>query len=241
MSTAPHLWRKLLEARARPARGSCVVDPFRSRTARVADEHLRPLPGTDARARARDDARDRRRRPRRRGVVPRARRRLRRAARAARRAPGRALGGDLRRAGRRRSRAIGARVRDARSRRCCASASAPSATSGAPIAYRTIACLPALVGAWRHRGGGCSYIPTATAQRRAELALERADLRPGPVRARSTCRSSARRSPTRRSTRRSRRSSCWNSNPAADRARPGARARRPAPRGPVHASCSSSS
>ena len=25
-----------------------VVDPFRSRTARVADEHLRPLPGTDS-------------------------------------------------------------------------------------------------------------------------------------------------------------------------------------------------
>jgi anaerobic selenocysteine-containing dehydrogenase len=47
MSTAPHLWRKLLEARRAGAR-LVVVDPFRSRTARVADEHLRPLPGTDA-------------------------------------------------------------------------------------------------------------------------------------------------------------------------------------------------
>ena len=32
--------------------------------------------------------------------------------------------------------------------------------AGAPIAYRTIACLPALAGSWRHRGGGLSYIPT---------------------------------------------------------------------------------
>ena len=47
MSTAPHLWRKLLDAREAGAR-IVVVDPFRSRTARVADEHLRPLPGTDA-------------------------------------------------------------------------------------------------------------------------------------------------------------------------------------------------
>ena len=47
MSTAPHLWRKLLEARRAGAR-LVVVDPFRSRTARVADEHLRPIPGTDA-------------------------------------------------------------------------------------------------------------------------------------------------------------------------------------------------
>src|SRR5918999_4026062 len=47
MSTAPHLWRKLLDARRAGAR-IVVVDPFRSRTAHVADEHLRPLPGTDA-------------------------------------------------------------------------------------------------------------------------------------------------------------------------------------------------
>ena len=47
LSTAPHLWRKLLDARSQGAR-LVVVDPFRSRTARLADEHLRPLPGTDA-------------------------------------------------------------------------------------------------------------------------------------------------------------------------------------------------
>ena len=47
MSTAPHLWRILLETQRRGAR-LVVVDPFRSRTARLADEHLKPLPGTDA-------------------------------------------------------------------------------------------------------------------------------------------------------------------------------------------------
>ena len=51
LSTAPHLWRLILEARRRGAR-LIVVDPFRSRTARVADVHLRPLPG-HGRARSR--------------------------------------------------------------------------------------------------------------------------------------------------------------------------------------------
>src|SRR5262249_32618428 len=46
-TTAPHLGRLSLEARRRGAR-LIAVDPFRSRTARVADVHLRPLPGTDA-------------------------------------------------------------------------------------------------------------------------------------------------------------------------------------------------
>ena len=53
---------------------------------------------------------------------------------------------------------------------------------GAPIAYRTIACLPALVGAWRHEGGGCSYIPAATAGAVSAARLRRQDLCPGEVR-----------------------------------------------------------
>src|SRR4051794_246353 len=47
LSTAPHLWRRILAARRAGAR-LVVMDLFRSRTARVADEHLRPRPGTDA-------------------------------------------------------------------------------------------------------------------------------------------------------------------------------------------------
>jgi anaerobic selenocysteine-containing dehydrogenase len=53
---------------------------------------------------------------------------------------------------------------------------------GAPTAYSTIASLPALVGAWRDRGGGCSYIPLATAAAISDYSLQREDLRPGPVR-----------------------------------------------------------
>jgi anaerobic selenocysteine-containing dehydrogenase len=53
---------------------------------------------------------------------------------------------------------------------------------GAPIAYRTIACLPALTGSWRHEGGGCSYIPTATAGAIDSGVLRRRDLRAGPAR-----------------------------------------------------------
>ena len=53
---------------------------------------------------------------------------------------------------------------------------------GAPAAYTTLAALPALTGAWRDRGGGCSYIPTATAAAVSAGPLQGEDLRPGPVR-----------------------------------------------------------
>lgn len=179
MSTAPHLWRLLLEARRAGAK-LVVVDPFRSRTARVADEHLRPRPGTDAALalgmmRAVVDA-------------------------------GRhdeewcrkhTSGYD----------ALLERLHDYPVERCAELCGVPAADivrvgcdfaaaqpallrlgvgaqrhRGAPTAYRTIACLPALTGAWRHEGGGCSYIPTATAGAVSEAPLKRGDLRPGEVR-----------------------------------------------------------
>ncbi len=179
MSTAPHLWRKLLDARAAGAR-IVVIDPFRSRTARVADEHLRPLPGTDAvlaigMMRAIVDA----------GLQDEEWCRA--------HADGydellEALAGQT--------------VAD-----CAETCGVPAADiervatgfastrpallrlgvgaqrhMGAPTAYSTIASLPALVGAWRDRGGGCSYIPLATAAAVSDYALKREDLRPGPVR-----------------------------------------------------------
>jgi anaerobic selenocysteine-containing dehydrogenase len=179
LSTAPHLWRKLLDAREQGAR-LVVVDPFRSRTARVADEHLRPLPGTDAAlaigmmraivdaglhdedwCRAHADGYDE-------------------------------LLAELDRTS----------VED-----CAATCGVDAETiarvgrefaatrpallrlgvgaqrhAGAPAAYSTIASLPALTGAWRDRGGGCSYIPLATAGAISSHPLEREDLRPCPVR-----------------------------------------------------------
>lgn len=179
LSTAPHLWRLILQARRAGAR-LVVIDPHRSRTARVADEHVAPLPGTDAAlalgmmraivdAGLHDEAWCRAHttgyddllarlaertvqewaQPT--GVPPEIVARLGRDFAATQPA--------LLRLG------VGAQRH-----------------AGAPMAYRTIACLPALAGAWRHEGGGCSYIPTATAAAVDSTALKRADLRPGPVR-----------------------------------------------------------
>jgi len=179
LSTAPHLWRKLLDARAAGAR-LVVVDPFRSRTARVADEHLRPLPGTDAALaigmmRAIVDA----------GLQDEEWCRA------------HADGYDE----------LLAQLGERSVEECADICGVPAediervarefATTrpalvrlgvgaqrhmGAPTAYSTIASLPALVGAWRDRGGGCSYIPLATAAAISDFALKREDLRPAPVR-----------------------------------------------------------
>ena len=179
LSTAPHLWRKLLDARAAGAR-LVVVDPFRSRTARVADEHLRPLPGTDAALaigmmRAIVDA----------GLQDEEWCRA------------HADGYDE----------LLAQLGERSVEECADICGVPAediervagefATTrpalvrlgvgaqrhmGAPTAYSTIASLPALVGAWRDRGGGCSYIPLATAAAISDYALKREGLRPAPVR-----------------------------------------------------------
>jgi anaerobic selenocysteine-containing dehydrogenase len=179
MSTAPHLWRFMLEARRQGAR-LVVVDPFRSRTARVADEHLRPLPGTDAALalgmmRAVVDA----------GLQDEewcrahtvgyddllgrlAEWPVERAASITAIAEA-----DIRRAGEEFAGTRPALVR---------LGVGAQRHAGAPLAYRTVACLPALTGAWRDRGGGFSYIPTATAAAISDGKLARDDLRPGPVR-----------------------------------------------------------
>jgi anaerobic selenocysteine-containing dehydrogenase len=179
MSTAPHLWRLILAARAAGAK-LVVVDPFRSRTARVADEHVRPLPGTDAALalgmmRAIVDA----------GLhdEPWCREH--------------ATGFDD----------LLGRLEDYPVERCAELCSVPAGTiarlgrefastqpsllrlgvgaqrhMGAPVAYRTIACLPALAGSWRHDGGGCSYIPSATAGAIDSGRISRPDLRRRPAR-----------------------------------------------------------
>ena len=179
MSTAPHLWKKILEARRNGAR-LVVVDPFRSRSARVADRHLRPIPGTDAAlalgmmravvdagladenwCRAHTDGYDE--------LVGRLGEH-----------PVEHWAGIC---------GVGAGEIAEVAREFATTQ--PSLLRlgvgaqrhlGAPIAYRTIACLPALVGSWRHRGGGCSYIPTATANAISSTVLDGADLRTGEVR-----------------------------------------------------------
>ena len=179
LSTAPHLWRKLLDARRQGAR-LVVVDPFRSRTARVADEHLRPLPGTDGAlaigmmraivdaglhdddwCRAHADGYDE-------------------------------LLAELERTSVEECAALCgvdaetiARVgREFASTRPALLRLGVGAQrhAGAPAAYSTIASLPALTGAWKDRGGGCSYIPLATAAAISSYPFEREDLREQPGR-----------------------------------------------------------
>ena len=47
LTTNPHLWRSIAEARARGAT-LVVIDPIRTRTAAQSDWHLAPIPGSDA-------------------------------------------------------------------------------------------------------------------------------------------------------------------------------------------------
>ena len=179
MSTAPHLWRKLLDARKNGAR-LVVVDPFRSRSARLADEHLRPLPGTDAalaigmmlavvdaglhdedwcreHAEGYDEL-------------------LAELERTSVEECAAECGVD--------AEAIARVGREFASTRPALLRLGVGAQrhAGAPAAYATIASLPVLTGAWRERGGGCSYIPLATAAAISSGPLEREDLRPRPVR-----------------------------------------------------------
>jgi anaerobic selenocysteine-containing dehydrogenase len=179
MSTAPHLWRKLLDARANGAH-IVVVDPFRSRTARVADEHLRPLPGTDAALaigmmRAIVDA----------GLQDEDW--CRAHAEGYEELLASLASGTVEDA----ADICGVPAEDIRRVGCAFASTRPALLRlgvgaqrhmGAPVAYSTIASLPALTGAWRDRGGGCSYIPLATAAAVSDYALKREDLRPGPVR-----------------------------------------------------------
>ncbi len=160
MSTAPHLWRLILAARRNGAR-LVVIDPFRSRTARVADQHVRPAPGSDGALalglmRAMLDA----------GLAD------------AGWCQAHAVGYDdlvarlMERDVAWSAGLCGVAEDEIRALAVALARDQPSLIRlgvgaqrhlGAPIAYRTIACVPALAGSWRHPGGGFSYIPVATA------------------------------------------------------------------------------
>ena len=218
--------------RAGRARKLVVVDPFRSRTARVADEHLRPLPGTDAALGAGDDARDRGRRAAGRGLVPGAHDGLRRAARAAGRAPRRALRRGVRRA------RGGHRPDRARVRGDAAVAAAPRRRRAAPPGRPDRlpdARLPARA---RRAHGGTRAAAARTSRRprsprhrrRARAAPPRPPARPGARGQHVPARPGAR---GRRPRPAGDRAGVLEREPRGDRAGSGAGARRPAPRRPV--------
>jgi len=211
LSTAPHLWRKLLDARNQGAR-MVVVDPFRSRTARVADEHIRPLPGTDAAlaigmmravvdaglhdeewCRAHTDGFDEL---------------LDRLGETSVEECSAQCGVDAETIAR-----VGREFASTRPALLRLGVGAQR-HAGAPAAYATVSTIPLLTGAWRDRGGGCSYIPNATASVIGAAPLQRDDLRPGPVRTINMSRLGEALTdpgmdpPVRALV-------CWNSNPAA--------------------------
>ena len=147
----------------------------------VADEHLRPLPGHRRRARDRDDARGRRRRPRttRTGAAPTPTATTScspsSTQRPSRTAPP-SCGVDAETIARDR-----ARVRHHAARAAAARRGRPAPRRRARR-LRDDRLAARAHGAWRDRGGGCSYIPTATAGAVSAGPLQREDLRPGPVR-----------------------------------------------------------
>ncbi len=178
LSTHHHFWKFVLEAR-RDGAHVVVVDPVRTRTAAQADEHLAPLPGTDAalalalmhvvlRDGAQDDAflRDR--------------------------TEGwehfreRILAYPPERAAAicdlpvERIEALGRRLATTRPTAIRATMGIQRHAGGG-MALRTLAAIPAVTGDWRLPGGGLSY-STSGLFKGDTAALQRADLRPHPVR-----------------------------------------------------------
>ena len=172
VSSNVHLWPLIEEARRRGAR-VVAVDPYRSRTAEKADQHLAVLPGTDGALALgmmhvifRDGLEDRDYLERY-TVGAEALR-----ARAAEWAPDRA------------ARITGLTAAEIEGFAREYATAHPSALrlnyglnrhAGAGMAVRTIACLPAVVGAWRHPGGGLLLSTSGTFPVNNE-ALERPDL-----------------------------------------------------------------
>jgi len=174
VSSNVHLWPLIEEARRRGAR-VVAIDPYRSRTAEKADQHLALLPGTDGALALgmmhvifRDGLEDRDYLERYSvGEEP-----LR--ARAAEWTPERA------------AEVTGLTAAEIEGFAREYATSHPSALrinyglnrhAGAGMAVRTLACLPALVGAWRHAGGGLLLSTSGTFPVNNE-ALERPDLVP---------------------------------------------------------------
>jgi anaerobic selenocysteine-containing dehydrogenase len=178
VSSNVHLWPFIEEARRRGAR-LVAVDPFRSRTAEKSDQHLAILPGTDAAlalgvmhvifAEGREDrafldqhavgAEDLRRRA---AEWPLAR-------------VARTTGLSLPEV------AGFAREYATEPRSALRINYGLNRHAGGGMAVRTIACLPALTGAWRHPGCGL-LLSTSGAFPVDEEALRRPDLMPRPTR-----------------------------------------------------------
>ena len=174
VSSNVHLWPFVEEARRRGARLACV-DPFRSRTAEKSDLHLAPYPGTDAalalgmmHVAFRDGLEDRDWLERHTVGHEELRERAREWTPA------------------RTAATTGLRAEEIESFAREYATTRPSAIrlnyglnrhAGGGMAVRTVACLPAVVGAWRDAGGG-ALLSTSGTFPVDTAALERPDLVP---------------------------------------------------------------
>ena len=156
-----HFWTRAQEAKRRGAK-LIAIDPYRSATAEKCHEHIALLPGTDAALALGHDARADRRGPRR----PRLRRPPHASASTRSRARGReyppervaAICGIAAASRSSRSPATTARTRPAAIRLNYGM----QRHAGGGNAVRAIACLPALVGAWRDPAGGALLSSSGT-------------------------------------------------------------------------------
>jgi anaerobic selenocysteine-containing dehydrogenase len=178
VSSNVHLWPFVEEARRRGAQ-LWAIDPYRSRTAEKADRHLALLPGTDAALALgilhvlfRDGLEDRDYLARYTVGAPELR------ARAAEWPPERA------------ARETGLAAAEIEEFARLYGTTQPSAIrlnyglnrhAGGGMAVRTILCLPAVSGAWRHAGGGALLSSSGTFPVNSP-ALERPDLAPAGTR-----------------------------------------------------------
>ncbi|GAA3938171.1 molybdopterin oxidoreductase family protein [Actinomadura viridis] len=178
LTTGHHVW-KFVQAARREGAHVAAVDPVLTRTAAQADEHLAPLPGTDA-ALALGllnvvvglGAQDEDFLERRTLGWPEFR------ARIAEFPPARAA--EITGVPAERIVALGERI--ARTRPTAIRATQGlQRHGGGGAALRTLACLPGVTGDWARRGGGLTFSTSGHVRLNRE-ALYRDDLRPGPVR-----------------------------------------------------------
>ena len=232
VNTNSHLWSLMVEARKTNGATIVTVDPYRSPTASRSDWHIAVRPGTDAALALGADARDLARGLQDDDYLERA-----------------TIGADvlrsacsrsIRRSGSPRSRA--STWRPSRPSPAACAREQPSLIRlnygmqrhrGGGMAVRTIACLPAIIGSWRHPGGG-AMLSTSGTYDFAMDRLTRPDLSPPGTRTinmNAACRGACRRV--------ARPAGpgalyVYNSNPAAVAPNQEQGARGPAARRPVH-------
>ena len=198
LSSHHHFWKFVLEARKAGAH-LVVIDPVRTRTAARADEHIAPLPGTDAALAlalmhvvVRDGAHDEAFMRDHTEGWPAFRERIEAYP------PERAA--ELCDLPVETIEALGRRIATTRPTAIRATMGIQRHAGGG-MTLRTLAALPAVTGDWRVAGGGLSY-STSGMFRGDTAALMREDLRPHPVRSLSMTRIERR--PARRRPRRAR-------------------------------------